>query len=343
MRAFFLVLLAAVGCNQRPLPSQDPTPPSTPPSAPPSAPSAGAQRRAPEAPEEPRQLLAPLALDSRQPARRTLFSWTTKEQAEELAKTRKLLVKNASDARAPSPFEESLKRRGSPVGSRLSTLLTRPPLDRRRYAFPSPVGWALGVEGKPYGSALLRITLRPDAILLILDGAPDPELAPFRAVNAEGARVAAAEIERQPRRVAAVFHESTDPRGVSFREYVVVNEGMVESWALGTEDIEAELTRDRQTLERLLAVTPDDTAPDPSMPRAAWHGLAEQRPEAPWGAVLGVGSAPYVWSKKNVSRVVEQLKGAEKLAPVQHSPEPAGPLKMPAATPAAPPRRVWVT
>jgi hypothetical protein len=196
--------------------------------------------------------MAPFSLDSREPLRRTLFSWTTRAQAETMKTGKKLLFRGASDVAVDAPFETRIRHpKGTPTQQRVQLMMSKPPLDKHRFAFANPIGWSVGVSGAPYGSVLVRVTLREEAILLGLG-----EMGAIRAFNASGL-VADDAMAQHPERVAVVFHEGMDSRGTLFREYVLVNEGMIESWALGTEDIRQELARAQEAIERLILVSPE--------------------------------------------------------------------------------------
>jgi hypothetical protein len=287
--------------------------------------------------DDPQEILAPFALNSQLPVRKRLLSWTTKTQADKLRRTKTLLSKTAQELENNSIFEETVKNITTyDTAHRIALFLRKAPVNRRRYAFSNALGWSVGVAGKPYGDVLLRVTLRDEAVLLGIGGPGDPELQPFRAMDLRGVRVPVEELTAHPERIAVVFHEGRDPGGIYFREYVLVNEGMVESWAIGTEDVLAELRKSREALERLVKVSPEQGIQEDTGLSSLWTGTPSTWPHAPWFNVLGTNGPPYFWSKANVQHILQQLDPSTQPAALEHQPRKATLLRLPAAPPPPP-------
>ncbi len=107
---------------------------------------------------------------------------------------------------------------------RLAALLFHQGFAKKRFAWANTYAAALGGGGDRYGSVLMRVDLRPDA--LVLDW-------PRRAVTtAAGARAKLDDLFRHPDRLAAVFWE-----GTGFREYVLVNESQIERVAVADAEV----------------------------------------------------------------------------------------------------------
>jgi hypothetical protein len=286
--------------------------------------------------DDPQEILAPFALNSQLPVRKRLLSWTTKTQADKLRRTKTLLSKTAQELENNSIFEETVKNITTyDTAHRIALFLRKAPVNRRRYAFSNALGWSVGVAGKPYGDVLLRVTLRDEAVLLGIGGPGDPELQPFRAMDLRGVRVPVEELTAHPERIAVVFHEGRDPGGIYFREYVLVNEGMVESWAIGTEDVLAELRKSREALERLVKVSPEqgiqeDTGLSLALDRNPVHLAPRalvQRPRHQRAALfLEQGQRP---AHPAAARPFHAARGAG--APAQESHPPPAPGGAPAA------------
>jgi hypothetical protein len=179
-----------------------------------------------------------------------LYTWTTPAQIEALRAGGPLLVADAQSGDGPSPYHRVLaamveERR---PGHELAALLRQTPsLTRCRYAWPSPFATVLGMGPKTYGNALVRIRLRPQAVIARLDPTADP---PWTLRDGEGRSVQPAELLAEPERLGAVFHLRVDDEPlIKFREYVVCNAAMVEGWSVGTAEI-----RDRVDAERRLVL-----------------------------------------------------------------------------------------
>jgi hypothetical protein len=127
---------------------------------------------------------------------------------------------------------------------------------KSRFAWPAPWATVRGWPDETYGNYLVRITLKPHAIIVAMSsmfgitGARDLANRP----------IALDEVRRHPERIAAVYFTSrTDlpvAEGVllpssTYREFVVCNESMVESWAVGTDDIARELADEAALLEEV--------------------------------------------------------------------------------------------
>ncbi|MCX4242274.1 MFS transporter [Paraliomyxa miuraensis] len=180
--------------------------------------------------------------------RLVLYTWTTPLQIEALRAGGPLLVADASTGGHASPFNRRLaemveQRR---PGHEIAALLhERPGLTKRRYAWPSPFGTVLGKGPQRYGSALIRVELRPQAVFAALDPSVDP---PWRFHDGRGRIVSEAEILAEPGRLGVVYHQQLGAHeSIPFREHVLCNEAMVAKWSVGTAEI-----RERVEAERAL-------------------------------------------------------------------------------------------
>lgn len=167
------------------------------------------------------------------PVRKVLYTWTTREQSEELRARQVLLTREAREDGSRARFDLAVAEAGGPV----AVLLAEPGRRARRFAWPLPWATVMGWDGEGYGPDLVRVELRAAAIV----GRFTPG-EPWRFFDGEGREVAEAEVLAAPERLAAVYHVAP-PRGDApgFREYVLVQEAMIASWSLGTAEIRAEL------------------------------------------------------------------------------------------------------
>src|SRR5215216_5742962 len=97
--------------------------------------------------------------------RRTVYSWTTAEQIEELRKGGPLLSRAESPANGASYVEQviyALAQAGDPTAA----LLYHAAFARMRFAWHAPWATRDGWPTEEYGDQLIRITLQPEAIVL---------------------------------------------------------------------------------------------------------------------------------------------------------------------------------
>jgi hypothetical protein len=205
-------------------------------------------------------------------ARRTLYSWTKTEGARWLVKHEPpVLLRWAVHPHPPDVSFYDVHLRATEDDT-MGSMLTNAPFDHVRYAWPNPWGACDGLADERYGDQLIRIVLRPDALFIRfvprtddgLDGRID-DANPYRLglpewsfFDLEGNEVPRAVALQNARRIAAVFHASPtrvpSTGGADFsgyREYVLVNESMIESWSLGTPEIRAALDEAAHVVDAL--------------------------------------------------------------------------------------------
>jgi len=197
--------------------------------------------------------LAGLAVTDDDFYRSVLYSWTTPANIAALRNTRRPLSAGATTGGFVSPFLRALAlvaTRSGPGRDVARMLITHPVLLRRRYAWPHPFATVLGVGDRTYGTALIRIELRPEAWI----GRFDPAAAePFTFRDASGATIAIADVISHPERIGAMFHVRTE-LAVPFREYVVCSAAMIASWSVATPEIRAELAAELSTIAAVARV-----------------------------------------------------------------------------------------
>jgi hypothetical protein len=231
----------------------------------------------------------PILLDGREItplsfARRTLYSWTKPEGARWLVKQRPpVLLRWEVHPHPPDVSFYDVHLR-STEDDAMGAMLGNPPFDHVRYAWPNPWGACDGLDDERYGDQLIRVVLRPDALLVRfvprtdegLDGRID-DANPYRLglpewsfFDLDGNEVPRAAALAEARRIAAVFHASPTRlrpevgTGYSgYREYVLVNEAMIESWSLGTPEIDAALDEATALVDALRAPGSPLSVPPP--------------------------------------------------------------------------------
>jgi hypothetical protein len=209
-----------------------------------SAPTASGQQAA-SPPED-----APLAVHVRlreeavlssAPARKTLYTWTTREQVEALARDRVLLTRTESPVHGPSRYDQVLAQRAD-SGNTIAQKLRTQAFARARHAWANPWATLLGWPDETYGEELIVVELKPEAWTLVLTESSSA----FQLFDADNKELPAQNAALHPERIGAVFFVNDGPgRGPgstfargrmdspAFREYVLCNESMIARWSIG--------------------------------------------------------------------------------------------------------------
>ncbi len=200
-----------------------------------------------------------LGVDPNAPARRTLYSWTSTAQAEQLAADKQLYTRTADDlGRAGYLFELLAQRaRG---GDEVARALSHEEFRLGRFCWTSP--WASQLAGEDYGTELIRIDLSRNSLFVLVDS----ERETYSAVDIDNRPVAVAEALRQKERVAGIFFTNavaaqygcndTFAGGTLYREFHLCHIATVDSWSLATEELDAELAANIELLRPLTALEP---------------------------------------------------------------------------------------
>ncbi|MBL8679473.1 MAG: hypothetical protein JNK05_09925 [Myxococcales bacterium] len=257
--------------------------------------------------------LADDAIDNERPWREVLYSWTPPDRAAAIAQSRVLLAATAQSGNAPSPFSRLLTRlrsREGELGLVARALLEDPALNRYRYAWSNAYATALGFIGRSYGTALVRIELAPNALVLRLD---PRDVRPLRLYDREQREVPLRRFDELRGRIAAVYHvrRSGDVR-VPFREYVVCNASAVARWSLATPPVREEIARERELVSALYDALAARSTPSLS-PReryAEWN--ASTRSSAPtlahrWARAMATAAPHYDLSLVNLRALAAAL------------------------------------
>jgi hypothetical protein len=225
-------------------------------------------------------------------ARRVLYTWTTAEQVEDLRRDRRLLVREESPERGASYFEQ-LVHELAIHGNATAKLLDSTGFAKSRFAWPAPWATREGWEGEKYGDHLIRVVLKPEAIVLAVDVA-----GAFRARDLANRPVALDDVAARPERIAAVYFET----GL-YREYVLCNESMIATWSVGTQDIADELAAEVRSLAAL-ADAIRTTPPTPSQR----DGFA---------SVLALRNGGYQLKPEILDQIVRDLRATPRPAAVE--------------------------
>jgi hypothetical protein len=297
--------LALVGgaCKDRPAdPPRETTAPPT--IASPSGPSTSP----PPAPASLVDRLQRHAVTDEDHARRIFYTWTSEQQIAALrADGASLLSATSYQGSGPSRFVLDLEDRIRAAARDHHidrVVLMHPSLTRRRYAWPSPFATRMGLAGRGYGDALIRIELTDDAVI----GRFEPEAAePWSFVDTKGKIVDRAVVLADPDRLAAVFHvRRVRTATAPFREYVLVNERRIARWSIGTEAIAREVKEEAALMRELAGAWPD--APHAETWTAHWKKLPQPASlEATWSAAIAFDNDRYVPTAKNLNAIADAL------------------------------------
>jgi len=263
-------------------------------------------------------------------ARRTLYSWTTADQVRELRDDPTLLTRAATVEGEPGRAAEVIQLHAE--SDPLAALLATPRFENKRFAWSNAWATLRGFGGESYGDHLLRITLREQAwlgrLIVGLDGSIEWAFA-----DVHGNAVAAADVLRSPERLAAVYF--LDQRGAgcgtlgsggsAFREYFLCNEAMLESYALYTSEVRAELERSISALTGLRQALVDGRCSiiDQCWPDAAlaeWGAAAGAQPALAAGylAALAFPGPEYSPTPANIAELLRLLGLVPFEAPLVH-------------------------
>ncbi len=243
--------------------------------------------------------LASEALSDDKFARRTLYTWTTTEQADALRASDQLLVREVSPVHGPAAVDIALSELAA-TGDPVAKLLYTTTYAKSRFAWHAPWATRLGWPGEHYGDELIRVTLKADAIILLLHRAHGV----FVAHDLEDRPIALADVLAHPERIAALYFVN-DGVGAQFREFVLCNESMIESWEIGTDEIARELADEADLLEHLGQQIGDRTiGPTPDTPGGQFPPYQDD-----YTAALALISDPfYVMTRQRLAALAHVLR-----------------------------------
>ncbi len=297
---------------------------------------------------------------STQVGRRTLYTWTTRDQIEALARDRVLLTRTESPVHGPAYYDQVVAGRAA-AGDTLALALRAPMFARSRHAWPLPWATVLGWPGETYGDELIEVELRPTAwIAKLLTGKPGWEI-----VDLDDRTVPLAEVLLHPERIAAVYFMNDTPgtgyghtfagpaERSGFREYVLCNEAMIAAWSIGTPRISQTLAGAADLIDALRPALLGPTPPLPSIDawnadvvRAVWPGPEVSHDlERAYEAALAFPNENYAPTPERLDTLSRKLRSltvrgpALTVSPPRVMPPPAPALAPKPSTPRPRPRR----
>jgi hypothetical protein len=178
-------------------------------------------------------------------AKSTFYTWTTGEQIDELA-TSKVLLQRTSSSIGSAAYDIHLQLSQDPFARRLRD----DEFARVRFAWTA--GWptVLGLAEHRYGAHLVEVRLKPTAVVARFELGE-----PIRFHDLQQHEIPAADVVAHPERLAAVLHVDTSAQNPAarYREYVLLNESMVEEWSYGTPQLLELVASDRRNVAALRA------------------------------------------------------------------------------------------
>ena len=255
---------------------------------------------------------------------RVFYSWTTDEQVAELRAGGPLFSRSESPGKGRGLAMTQLTALGAagtgPV-NRLAATLAGTTFAKMRFSWPNPWATLMGWPGETYGNQLLQVTLRPDAWI-----ASYSENRGLVVYDSNNQWVDIETAAASPERIGAIYFQSTANDSaiycgtfahgaVAFREFVLGNLQMVQSWSLATPEIAARLEADITALEAFSAQLTACKLP-PS--QSVWSEGASCAPDEPpyglsgsllnYDLALGIPSELYFPSPDNIAAIVAALE-----------------------------------
>ncbi len=193
-------------------------------------------------------------VDDQHFAKSTLYTWTTVDQIDELraAVPTKQLLSRAMSQMGTTEYELDARANPEPF----ARLLVGDDYQRVRFAWTA--GWptVLGLGDVRYGAHLIEVKFKPEAVFARVTSS-----GPIRFLDRSQHAVLEADVRAHPERLAAVLHvrlgKPDDPR--RYREYVIVNETMIEEWSYGTMELTNLVATDRRNVGSLQLLLEGDT------------------------------------------------------------------------------------
>jgi hypothetical protein len=177
-----------------------------------------------------------------------------------------LLSKSKSETKGYTLFDIAI-RDSSLNGNPFAEMLKTSQFEKKRFAWIN--GWAtvMGWKDENYGDQLIRIVLKRDAIVGCFNKNKSGNKFQFFDLNKKS--LSSEYVLQNKNKVAVIYHVNTkkgvrtEHRGtyqrkdqeretnIDFREYVIVNESMIQEWSSGTKEIKNEIKAEINLLKRL--------------------------------------------------------------------------------------------
>lgn len=179
---------------------------------------------------------------------RALYTWTTEEQIAELRDGAPLLSRTEREGLGPGAAYEYFALASETDA--VAALLNQERFAPARHAWLHPWATRMGWPGESYGNQLIKIVLKPEAWLVkVISGQ-------FSVWDLSGNQLETQQALDNPDRIGVVYFQKDTSLGggqcgtfgstgnQGFREYILNNPAMIESWSHGTPEILERLQAD---------------------------------------------------------------------------------------------------
>lgn len=247
-------------------------------------------------------------------ARKVLYTWTNGCHLADMRQIKRLLYRTDLPGIWKSRLDERLRLRSSdPVAS----MLSRAPFRHRRPAWPTSWGARMPLI-KELGGVLLRVELRDEAIIAVLDSELKGR---WRFVRAAGHPVDRATALANPHEIAAIYEvwhgdddepEPADQSPFAYRQYVLLNESMIASVEAGTASLKQTLARDVEYLEAMATYVEGLNETEP--PFETWKVEAA----AAWAQTAPDDDPLTLWNAAAPSADSDHIPEGERITELRH-------------------------
>ena len=287
--------------------------------------------------------------------RRTLYTWTTADQIDELLRTHTLLSRVESPRHGRSFYDRKMDALWL-AGDKLAALLRAPAFQKARFAWPAPWATMLGFPGETYGTELISVTLKPEAWIVLHRTSTNS----WETRDQQGVIVSQADTLKHPQRIAAVHfvHDQITPPSTTgtvrasagdgreaYREYILCNESMIESWSVGSA-VTAEILAGADTVEAAAKYFAAHPPPPQRTDRwnahvalLVWPGVVpSSTPKELYETALAFPNPNYAIDPEALRALATRLRALKQRAPgTTHRPLTAFPGARPVPVPPPPP------
>jgi hypothetical protein len=212
-------------------------------------------------------------------ARQVLYTWTTEEQIAALRNNKQLLTKSKSEENGYSLFDQVLNDKKYKE-DKSAQFLKEERFQNKRFAWSNSWATVAGWNNEKYGQHLLEIKLKSDAVIgyvMHSDQRNFSQNIVFYDLKMQ--RIGIETLLKTPDRLAGVYfmHVSGDTQKIknkkkgrrystfyrpysykfdvdeaeTYREFIVMNEGMVDSWSYGTATVRKKVQQEIDDLTRV--------------------------------------------------------------------------------------------
>ncbi len=246
-------------------------------------------------------------------AQPVLFTWTTADQIAELRRTKRLLVHRRSKSGELSRFDTALEARTTDPMARL---LRAGPLSLRRFAWSQAWATLRGWPGENYGAHLIRVRLKPEALVARFEPASDQ---PWSVSTLTGRPVPLDEVQAKPSRLAAIYHVvkvgATTEGSSVYREYVLCSESQIAEWSYGTLAIKQQLEREEALVRSFVPYAPPD-ASSPSRAPQVWSAAPPKVPRDYYDGAVAFINENYRFTKAVLKATADEVAAVVSGAPL---------------------------